>query len=32
MTRLELLIFALGWFALGMLLAIAVNQWRIAHA
>jgi len=31
MTPIELVIFAAGWFALGMLLAIAVNQWRIAH-
>jgi hypothetical protein len=32
MTRIELLIFAAGCFALGMLLAIAVYQWRMPHA
>lgn len=32
MTRLELLVFAAGCFALGMLLAIAVHQWRVPGA
>jgi hypothetical protein len=31
MTPIELAIFGAGWFALGMLLAIAVNQWRTTH-
>ena len=31
MTRLELAIFALGWLEIGMLLAIAVIQWRAGH-
>jgi len=31
MTRLELAVFAAGWFALGILFAMAVTQWRAGH-